>query len=95
MKDLAHDDNLDIEHLTKKDLDGKGLSSREIDEIMKLKGIINHMDNENADELAAEINDVMDEIKKSAEHSRIDKEIFDEDDYTRKMHAADVLRDVL
>jgi hypothetical protein len=94
MRDIAHDDNLDIDHINREDLEKSGLGSDDIDELLKIKGIIDDIEGGKlgAKDIALEIDDVMEEIKRSAEHSRLDKDAHEADDYTRKMHDADKLR---
>jgi len=95
MKDLAHDQNLDTDHVKKEDLEKIGLNPDEIDEIFKLKQIIDEVETGDVDanKIALDIDEVMEDIRRSAEHSRLDKEVLDGDDsYEKKMHEADILR---
>jgi len=74
------------------------LSPEEIEELLKLKHIWNELEEDkpvNPNLIAKELENVMDDIKRSAEHSRLDKEAQEGDSFDRKMHDADNLRDAL
>jgi hypothetical protein len=96
MKDLAHDPTINPLTVTEKDLRKKGLSPDEISELLKLKHIYIELESDKPVDpklLGAELEDVMEDIRKSAEHTKADNEAHKGDDYTRKMHDADKLRD--
>ena len=87
MREIAHDDALDIAHINRIDLEKSGMAEDDIDELLKIKDIIDDIENgeKGAKEIALEIDVVMEEIRRSAEHSRLDKEAHEADDFTRKM----------
>jgi hypothetical protein len=96
MADIADDPKINPLTVTEKELKAKGLSPDEISELLKLKHIYKELDSDKPIDvrlLAAELDDVIDDIRKSAEHTKADKEAHDADDFTRKMHDADKLVD--
>jgi len=98
MHDLAHDDKFDVEHATEKQLKDKHLTDDEIREILKMQGMLGELENKapvDVKHLATELDDVINDIRKSARHIKEDKDAQEGDEYNRKMHDADVLRDEL
>jgi hypothetical protein len=79
MKDLAGDQELDPENMTKKGLRQKGLDPTTIDELMKLKVIWNEVKDGkpvDASHLKDELDEVIAEIEKDAEHKRAEDDIL-------------------
>jgi hypothetical protein len=77
MADIAHDPKINPDTLTEKELKAKGLSPDEISELLKLKHIYKELESDKAVDpklLAVELEDVMFDIRKSAEHSKADGE---------------------
>jgi len=99
MADIAHDKNINPTNITEESLGKKGLSDDEIRELLKLKHIYNELDSDkpvNPNLLANEIDDVIHDIRKTAEASRIEKSFQNlSGSDIHKLHDADVLRDAL
>jgi hypothetical protein len=96
MADIAHDPKINPLTVTEEELKAKGLSPDEISELLKLKHIYVELESDkpvNPKLLAAELGDVMFDIRKSAEHTKADNEAHKGDDQTIAMHDADILRD--
>jgi hypothetical protein len=98
MQDLAHDKNLNPETMSKKDLMRMDLDPKTIDELMKLKGIWNEVkDGKPVDSkhLRQELDEVVVEMEKDAEHKRAEDDILkNKDEFTHKMHDAEILKEL-
>ena len=96
MADIAHDPKIVPSCVTKEELKAKGYSPEQINILLKLKDIYIELESDKTIDpksLAAELGDVMFDIRKSAEHTKADNEAHKGDDQTIAMHDADILRD--
>ena len=94
IRDITHDPKLNPEQVTKAKLLEMGLTPQQIDEVLKLKGIYEELDGEKSvdvEKLIHELEDVADEIKESAENSRIQNIGKADSLFEQKMNDADKL----
>jgi hypothetical protein len=97
MRDITHDPKLNPEQVTKAKLVEMGLTTQQIDEVLKLKGIYEEVDGDkpvDVEKLIHELEDVADEIRESAEHSRIEDIGKADHSFEQKMADADKLEDM-
>jgi len=89
-RDLAHDQNLDLDNVNAKDLKKKGLTDAEIEEIMELSRIHKELEGSgpiDPSHIAEELEEVIENIKKSAAHSMVqDDDKKDGDQYILSLH---------
>ena len=94
MADIAHDPSINPLTVTEKELKARGLSPDEIKEVLDLKHIYVELESDkpvNPKSLAEELGGVIDDIRKSAEHTKADKEAHKGDDNRIAMQDADNL----
>ena len=98
MQDLAHDKNLDPATITKKELMSMDCDPKTIDEVMKLKGIYNEVKDGapvDVQHLRGELDEVVLEIEKDAEHKRAEDDIRNtKDEFTGKMLDAEIIKEL-
>jgi len=94
MQEISHDPRINPDTMNIEELHNKGLSDEEIKELLKLQHIYKELESEKTIDnslLVRELNEVVDDIRRSAEHSRLEGL---DDPLEKKLHDAMELKEI-